>query len=84
MCTEISIFIIIKHELVGLAQVYEYWKAKFAWFYLIQGQCVLSNKNIFVNTGSKYPLPGNWIMFIIVVIKVLVTEMDSVGVHKES
>lgn len=56
MCTEISIFMIIKHELVRLAQLDEYWKAKFESSYLIQGQCVLRNKNIFVNTGSKYPL----------------------------
>lgn len=32
-----------------------------------------------MNAGSKYPLPGNWSMFITVVIKVLVTEVNSVG-----
>lgn len=79
MCTEISIFMIIKHEVGGLAQIHEYWKAKFALSYLVQGQCALSNKNIFVNAGSKYPLPANWNMFITVVIKVLVTEVNSVG-----
>lgn len=43
MCTEVSIFMIIKHELVHLAQSDEYWKAKFALSSLIQGQCVLSD-----------------------------------------
>lgn len=70
---------IIKYALVGLLQIYEYWKARFALSYLIQGQCVLSNKNIFVTTGSKYLLPANWSMFIIVVIRVLVREVNSVG-----
>lgn len=29
--------------------------------------------------GSKYPLPANWSMFITVVIRVLVREVNSVG-----
>lgn len=70
---------IIKHEVRGLAQIHEYWKAKFALSYLVQGQCALSNKNIFMNTGSKYPLPANWSMFIAVIIGVLVRELNSVG-----
>lgn len=48
MCIEISIFMIIKHEVEGLAQIYEYWKAKFALSYLVQGQYALSNTNFFL------------------------------------
>lgn len=74
---------IIRHEVGGLAQIYEYWKAKSALSYLVQGQCALSNKNIFVNTGSKYPLPANWSMFITVVIRALVREANSVGTNMQ-
>lgn len=77
MCTEISIFMIIKHEVGGLAQIYEYWKAKFTLSYLVQGHCASISKNIFVNAGSRYPLPA-WNMFITVVIRVLVRKVNSV------
>lgn len=74
---------IIKHEVGGLAQIYEYWKAKFALSYLVQGQYALSNTNFFVNISSKYPLPANWSTFITVVIRVLVREVNSVETNMQ-
>lgn len=36
-----------------------------------------------MNTGSIYPLPANWSMFITVIIGVLVREVNSVGIDTQ-